>query len=114
MSTITVTSEARVNAKWTWKASVAGVTYACDADDAMRLPVLGQVAEPVTDLADPELRRLVEEPPGSGHWRITKPAVALQHRMNAGIIVDNPMMDVRFREKFTDALAVLIDHGAGF
>lgn len=37
-STITVTSEARVNAKWTWKAAVAGVAYACDADDAMRLP----------------------------------------------------------------------------
>lgn len=37
-SSITVTSEARANAKWTWKAAVAGVTYACDADDAMRLP----------------------------------------------------------------------------
>ncbi len=44
-----------------------------------------------------KFRRLVEEPAGSGHWRITKPAVALQHRMNAGIIVDNPMMDVRFK-----------------
>jgi hypothetical protein len=37
-STITVKDEARVNAKWTWKAAVAGVNYACDADDAMRLP----------------------------------------------------------------------------
>lgn len=44
-----------------------------------------------------KFRRLVEEPPGSGHWRITKPAVATQHRMNAGIIVDNPMLDVRFK-----------------
>ncbi|URD59990.1 ligase-associated DNA damage response DEXH box helicase [Sphingomonas sp. KRR8] len=44
-----------------------------------------------------KFRRLTEEPPGSGHWRITKPAVAVQHRMNAGIIVDNPMMDVRFK-----------------
>jgi ATP-dependent Lhr-like helicase len=44
-----------------------------------------------------KFRRLTEEPPGSGHWRITKPAVAQQHRMNAGIIVDNPMMDVRFK-----------------
>ena len=42
-----------------------------------------------------KFRRLVEDSPG--HWRITKPAVALQHRMNAGIIVDNPMMDVRFK-----------------
>ena len=32
-----------------------------------------------------------------GHWRITRPAVAAQHRLNAGIIVDNPMMDVRFK-----------------
>lgn len=37
-ASITVSSEERVNAKWTWKAAVAGVTYACDADDAMRLP----------------------------------------------------------------------------
>jgi ATP-dependent Lhr-like helicase len=40
-------------------------------------------------------RRLVEEAPG--RWRITRPAVAAQHRLNAGVIVDNPMMDVRFR-----------------
>jgi len=39
-------------------------------------------------------RRLVHD--GPGRWRITKPAVALQHRLNAGIIVDNPMMDIRF------------------
>ncbi|WP_420496916.1 ligase-associated DNA damage response DEXH box helicase [Sphingomonas sediminicola] len=44
-----------------------------------------------------KFRRLTEEPAGSGHWRITKPAVAVQHRMNAGIIVDNPMFDVRFK-----------------
>jgi len=44
-----------------------------------------------------KFRRLVEEPAGSGQWRITKPDVARQHRMNAGIIVDNPMMDVRFK-----------------
>ena len=42
-----------------------------------------------------KFRRLVEETPG--HWRITKPAVIAQHRLNAGIIVDNPMMDVRFK-----------------
>jgi ATP-dependent Lhr-like helicase len=42
-----------------------------------------------------KFRRLVEESPG--RWRITKPAVALQHRLNAGIIVDNPMLDVRFK-----------------
>lgn len=42
-----------------------------------------------------KFRRLVEDRPG--HWRITKPAVIAQHRLNAGIIVDNPMMDVRFK-----------------
>ena len=42
-----------------------------------------------------KFRRLVEEAPG--HWRITRPAVATQHRLNAGIIVDNPMMDIRFK-----------------
>ena len=41
-----------------------------------------------------KFRRLVEDSPG--HWRITRPAVIAQHRLNAGVIVDNPMMDVRF------------------
>lgn len=37
-ASITVTNEERVNAKWTWKATIAGVSYVCDADDQMRLP----------------------------------------------------------------------------
>jgi ATP-dependent Lhr-like helicase len=41
-----------------------------------------------------KFKRLVEDRPG--HWRITRPAVVAQHRLNAGVIVDNPMMDVRF------------------
>ena len=40
-------------------------------------------------------RRIVEESPG--RWRLAKPAVAQQHRMNAGVIVEQPLMDVRFR-----------------
>ena len=44
-----------------------------------------------------KFRRLVEEPVGSGQWRITRPQVAVQHRLNAGIIVDNPMLDMRFK-----------------
>ena len=40
-------------------------------------------------------RRLVREP--DGHWRITRPAVALQHRLNAGVIVEQPLLTVRFR-----------------
>jgi len=41
-----------------------------------------------------KFKRLTEYEPG--RWRITRPAVAAQHRMNAGVIVDQPMMDVRF------------------
>jgi ATP-dependent helicase Lhr and Lhr-like helicase len=40
-------------------------------------------------------RRLVRDP--DGRWRITRPAVALQHRMNAGVIVEQPLLNVRFR-----------------
>ncbi len=40
-------------------------------------------------------RRLVEMEPGK--WRITAPVVAQKHRLNAGVIVDNVMMDLRFR-----------------
>ncbi len=42
-----------------------------------------------------KFKRLVEYEPGK--WRITRPAVVAQHRLNAGVIVDNPMMDVRFQ-----------------
>ena len=41
-----------------------------------------------------KFKRLVEYEPG--RWRITRPQAAAQHRLNAGVIVDNPMMDVRF------------------
>ncbi len=42
-----------------------------------------------------KFRRLA--PDGAGRWRITRPAVAAQHRLNAGVIVEQPMMDVRFK-----------------
>ncbi len=42
-----------------------------------------------------KFRRLVPE--GDGRWRIARPAVAVQHRMNAGIIVESPLMAVRFK-----------------
>ena len=42
-----------------------------------------------------KFRRLVPE--GDGRWRIARPAVAVQHRMNAGIIVEAPLMAVRFK-----------------
>jgi ATP-dependent Lhr-like helicase len=40
-------------------------------------------------------QRIVEELPG--RWRLTRPTIALQHRMNAGVIVEQPLMDVRFK-----------------
>ena len=42
-----------------------------------------------------KFRRLVRDP--DGRWRITRPAVALQHRLNAGIIVEAPLLVVRFK-----------------
>jgi len=33
----------------------------------------------------------------NGTWRVAHPRFAAQHRMNAGIIVDAPVLDVRFR-----------------
>ena len=40
-------------------------------------------------------RRLTRDPDGT--WRISHPRFVQQHRMNAGIIVDAPLLDVRFR-----------------
>lgn len=40
-------------------------------------------------------RRLVQEP--DGRWRLARPAIAQQHRMNAGVIVEQPLLTVRFR-----------------
>jgi ATP-dependent Lhr-like helicase len=40
-------------------------------------------------------RRLA--PDGEGRWRIAHPRLAAQHRLNAGIIVDAPTLDVRFK-----------------
>ena len=40
-------------------------------------------------------RRLTRDP--DGRWRISHPQFAAQHRLNAGIIVEAPMLDVRFR-----------------
>jgi ATP-dependent helicase Lhr and Lhr-like helicase len=40
-------------------------------------------------------RRLVPE--ADGVWRIAKPTIAQQHRLNAGVIVEQPLLTVRFR-----------------
>jgi ATP-dependent Lhr-like helicase len=50
-----------------------------------------------------KFKRLTRDPdpgaePGSGGiWRVSHPRFVQQHRMNAGIIVDAPLLDVRFR-----------------
>ena len=40
-------------------------------------------------------RRLVPE--DNGQWRIARPQIAQQHRLNAGVIVEQPLLTVRFR-----------------
>lgn len=40
-------------------------------------------------------KRLTRDP--DGFWRVTKPAFVAQHRLNAGIIVEAPMLEVRFK-----------------
>jgi ATP-dependent Lhr-like helicase len=40
-------------------------------------------------------RRLVPE--AAGMWRIARPQIAQQHRLNAGVIVEQPLLTVRFR-----------------
>jgi ATP-dependent Lhr-like helicase len=42
-----------------------------------------------------KFRRLVRDP--DGRWRIARPGIALQHRLNAGIIVEAPLLVVRFK-----------------
>jgi ATP-dependent helicase Lhr and Lhr-like helicase len=42
-----------------------------------------------------KFRRLVQD--RDGLWRVTHPQFAAQHRLNAGIIVDTPMLMVRFK-----------------
>ncbi|MEO7750348.1 MAG: ligase-associated DNA damage response DEXH box helicase, partial [Sphingomicrobium sp.] len=40
-------------------------------------------------------RRLV--PQAGGMWRVARPQIAQQHRLNAGVIVEQPLLTVRFR-----------------
>ncbi|MGX7893957.1 ligase-associated DNA damage response DEXH box helicase [Tsuneonella sp. HG222] len=46
-----------------------------------------------------KFRRIVRDPTrdGGGVWRLAHPEHAARHRLNAGIIVDSEMLDVRFR-----------------
>ncbi|OYW47233.1 MAG: DNA ligase-associated DEXH box helicase [Sphingomonadales bacterium 32-68-7] len=42
-----------------------------------------------------KFRRIVRD--AAGQWRLTHPEQAVRHRMNAGIIVDSEMIEIRFR-----------------
>ena len=68
-------------------------------------------------------KRLVEEDPESGPgqavWRLSHPRHALQHRLNAGIIVEASMLTVRFRNgrslgKVEENFAAQLSHGDTF
>jgi ATP-dependent helicase Lhr and Lhr-like helicase len=64
-----------------------------------------------------KFRKLV--PDGKGNWRLSHPKFAAQHRFNAGIIVDTPMLDVRFRNgrnlgKVEENFAATLRPGDGF
>jgi len=58
--------------------------------------VLGFIADGGYSLrAYDRFKRLT--PGKDGLWRVTSPAFVAQHRLNAGIIVEAPMLEVRFR-----------------
>src|SRR3546814_6538008 len=50
-------------------------------------------------------RRLA--PDGHGGWRISHPQLAAQHRLNAGIIVEAPMADVRSEEHTSELQSLM-------
>jgi len=77
----------------------ASLAYAW-LDDAVWQRVLTFVATGGYSLrAYDKFRRIVREPEhgGDGIWRLTHPEHAQRHRMNAGIIVDSEMIEIRFR-----------------
>ncbi len=62
-------------------------------------------------------KRLVEEADGS--WRVAHPKFVAQHRLNAGIIVEATMLNVRFRNgrhlgKVEEGFAATLAHGDTF
>lgn len=44
-SGISIENPQRLGTKWEWRAVHAGATYACNADDGLRLPDCSQVSE---------------------------------------------------------------------
>jgi len=68
-----------------------------------------------------KFKRITRDPAkdGGGTWRLTHPEHAQRHRMNAGIIVDSEMIEIRFRNgrsvgKVEEAFAASLRHGDTF
>ncbi|RVT94989.1 ligase-associated DNA damage response DEXH box helicase [Sphingomonas crocodyli] len=62
-------------------------------------------------------KRLTRDP--DGRWRISHPQFIAQHRLNAGIIVEAPMLDVRFKNgrklgKVEEGFAATLSPGDAF
>lgn len=80
--------------------------------------VLGFIADGGYALrAYDRFKRLIKD--RDGRWRVTKPAFIAQHRLNAGIIVEAPMLEVRFRNgrrlgKVEEAFAASLSPGDTF
>jgi ATP-dependent Lhr-like helicase len=73
----------------------AALPYSALADDVFER-VLGFIRDGGYSLrAYDRFKRLVQEEDGT--WRVTHPRFVTQHRLNAGIIVEATMLDVRFR-----------------
>jgi ATP-dependent Lhr-like helicase len=89
---------------------------ALDSDTFDR--VLGFIADGGYALrAYDRFKRLTKD--RDGRWRVTKPAFIAQHRLNAGIIVEAPMLEVRFRNgrrlgKVEEAFAASLSPGDTF
>ncbi len=73
----------------------AALPYSALTDDVFER-VLGFIRDGGYSLkAYDRFKRLTQDPDGT--WRISHPRFALQHRLNAGIIVEATMLNVRFR-----------------
>ena len=93
---------------------VMGLACAAPFDEAALLAEV-QNADPYRDLTRDQFARIIGfvrdggyalkaydrfrrlAPDGPGRWRVAHPRLVAQHRLNAGIIVDAPTLDVRFK-----------------
>ncbi len=108
-SSVRARSTCSPSTSWPWP--VAGAVPArrsCSPKCASAAPYAGLKAETVrarSSASSPPAAMRSRPMTGSGGWSASpaacgasaKPSVAQQHRLNAGIIVEQPLLDVRFR-----------------